>query len=103
MSGSVQRFSKNADLMADTHAWWQRGVIYQVYPRSFLDTDGDGLPNVWEMAHGFNPLSASDAQADADGDGWTNLEEYLMGTDPRRATVHLQIIAPPNAVFVPGS
>jgi pectate lyase len=49
------------------------------------DTDGDGMPDAWETAHGLNPQDAADGALDADGDGYTNLEEYLNGTDPRQA------------------
>ncbi len=27
----------------DEALWWQRGVIYHIYPRSFQDTNGDGI------------------------------------------------------------
>jgi len=28
---------------ADARAWWKEGVLYQIYPQSFKDTDGDGF------------------------------------------------------------
>ncbi len=44
---------------------------------ALADTDHDGMPDAWELAHGLNPHDASDAAADRDADGYTNVEEYL--------------------------
>ena len=48
-----------------------------------IDTDGDGMFDGWESLHGFNRYDPSDAARDADGDGLANLNECLLGSDPR--------------------
>lgn len=50
------------------------------------DSDGDGIPDGWEIYVGSDPLDPSDAVSDWDGDGLTLAEEYDDGhfsTDPR--------------------
>jgi hypothetical protein len=56
------------------------------------DTDGDEIPDGWEVEHDLDPLR-NDALEDADGDGATNLDEYLWDTNPRDDSdaVHLNI------------
>jgi PKD repeat protein len=46
-----------------------------------LDSDGDGIPDAYEIANGLNPW-VDDALSDADADGFSNLQEYIAGSDP---------------------
>ncbi len=57
-------------------------VVHGTDPLAF-DTDGDGIDDGLEVAHGFDPIDASDAAEDSDGDTYDNRHELLAGTDPR--------------------
>ena len=40
-----------------TYAWWQTGVIYQIYPRSFNDTTGNGVGDLGGIVEKLDYLS----------------------------------------------
>ncbi len=70
----------------------EKGIISDIrqvggYPdykgTPYVDTDGDGMSDTWESAHGLNPKNAADAATDLNGDGYTNIEEFINGLDPR--------------------
>ncbi len=50
-------------------------------PNATLDSDNDGMPDAWEVDHGFDP-QVNDADGDEDGDTISNLDEYKNNTDP---------------------
>jgi hypothetical protein len=56
-----------------------------------LDSDHDGLPDVWEAVYGFATNDLADAALDFDGDGMANWQEYVAGTDPTNALSYLKM------------
>jgi len=53
------------------------------------DSDGDGLPNIWESNNGLDPNDDGSinpdngAEGDPDGDGLPNDEEFFLDSDPQ--------------------
>ena len=72
---------------------YKQGIITDIeqvggYPEykgtPYKDSDGDGMPDAWEIKYGLNPNDPSDAAKDMNGDGYTNIEKYINGIDPKK-------------------
>jgi oligo-1,6-glucosidase len=53
--------SKNDRMMVDA-PWWQRSVVYQIYPRSFCDANGDGIGDIQGITGKLDYIKALGAE-----------------------------------------
>ncbi len=81
--GWLNAFSGAVDeLRVYNRAISETEVIGLLELSSILDSDGDGIPDDWEITNGLDPNDPNDALLDPDGDGLNNLQEYQQGSDP---------------------
>src|SRR5690554_6909074 len=57
-------------------------LVPEWYKYDPTDTDGDGIPDLWEIWTRSDPLTP-DSWLDRDGDGLSDLYEFWYQTDPR--------------------
>jgi hypothetical protein len=86
-SGSIYSANCGWISLSNASAFVQTDVI-----APGADTDGDGIPDAWELQN-FGNLTTANASSDADHDGATDLQEYLADTNPNDANDKLVITA----------
>lgn len=74
--------------------WWKNAVVYQIYPRGFADTDGDGIGNISGITSrvpylaqlGVDAVWLSPFYPSALADGGYDVDDY-RDVDPRLGTL----------------
>ena len=75
-------------------SWWRQAVVYQIYPRSFADSDGNGLGDLrgiisripYLAALGIDAVWLSPFYPSALADGGYDVDDY-RDVDPRLGTL----------------
>ncbi|WP_308798649.1 glycoside hydrolase family 13 protein [Agromyces silvae] len=86
--------SVDASVISDDPDWWRQAAVYQIYPRSFADSDGDGIgdlrgitsrvPYLREL--GVDAVWLSPFYPSALADGGYDVDDY-RDVDPRLGTL----------------
>lgn len=85
--------SRKNQLAGDRH-WWRNAVVYQIYPRSFADANGDGIGDIKGILSrvdylaklGIDAVWLSPFYPSALADGGYDVDDY-MDVDPRIGTL----------------
>jgi hypothetical protein len=97
-------YTGNPDDLHEVRATHQRGDIsltdtrlVKAAPGAIVDSDGDGLPDYWEIQNGLdpnNPDGIEGDKGDRDGDGVSNALEFLADLNPNDATEGIVAVTP---------
>lgn len=82
------------DLGRDDAAWWRQAAVYQIYPRSFADSDGDGIGDIPGLTSrvpylerlGVDAVWLSPFYPSALADGGYDVDDH-RAVDPRLGTL----------------
>jgi hypothetical protein len=76
---------------AERAPWWTHAVIYEIYPRSFQDTDGDGVGDLKGVTRRLDYLK--ELGVDAIWDAWA----HAVGGNVQRVTTQRRRHSEPTA------
>ncbi|MCJ0702082.1 glycoside hydrolase family 13 protein [Frigoribacterium faeni] len=93
MTDSLQT-TPTTELLTDDPTWWRQAAVYQIYPRSFADSNGDGigdLPGItakvpYLTALGVDAVWLSPFYPSALADGGYDVDDY-RDVDPKIGTL----------------
>lgn len=90
---TTQATHSNASIMADPN-WWRQAAVYQIYPRSFADSNGDGIGDLKGITAripylkdlGIDAVWLSPFYPSALADGGYDVDDY-RNVDPKLGTL----------------